>query len=162
VSISNYYGDVRKGIAVAFALALLASGCGSTKKTATRTTSKLDEGAAKFAVSVQAQLKSGRFARAWRSLHPAERKVVPAQQLASCYPKNEFPRSVAFRARQVRDVRWTVPGTAETTDAKEVTIAVTAANRRAETFTQHVVRVRGGWAWMLSGAYFKRARAGKC
>ena len=149
---------MRKGTAIALAAALLASGCGSSGK---KTTSKLDESAAKFAVAVQAQLKSGRFSSAWRSLHPAEQKVVSAQRLASCYPRNEFAGAVTFRARKVRDVRWTVPG-GDTTDAKEVTIAATSPNRPKDIFRQHVVRMRGHWTWMLSRAYFTKATSRKC
>ena len=156
---------MRKGLAIVFGLALLTGGCGSSgggETTRARTTPKADDAAAKFAVRVQAQLKSGRFAEAWRTLHPAERNVVSAQRLASCYPRNQFPAAATFRARKVRDVRWTVPGTGETGDAKEITIAVSSKNGPADTFTQHVVRVGGGWAWMLSSAYFKRAKNGTC
>jgi hypothetical protein len=166
VSISIYYGDVRKELTLVFAFVLLASGCGSggggTTTTGNVTVPIADQTAAQFAVVVQAQLKSGRFREAWQTLHPAERKVVSVQRLASCYPKNEFPGAVTFRARQVRDVRWTVPGTGETTDAKEVTIVAKSAKAPPQTFTQHVVHVGKSWAWMLSGAYFRRAKAGTC
>jgi hypothetical protein len=69
---------------------------------------------------------------------------------------------VTFRASDVADVRWTVPGTGETTDAKEVTVSATSTGAPKQTFKQHVVRVARGWAWMLSSAYFQRAKNGKC
>ncbi len=148
-------------------LALVAAGCGSkstTGSTTTRTSpneSNANESAARFTVLVQAQLKRGQFAAAWKTLHPAEKRLVSAQRLASCYPRGQFPRSVTFRARNARDVRWTVPGGA-TSDAKEITIVATSPNQPKQTFTQHVVRANGGWTWMLSSAYFKRAKNGNC
>jgi hypothetical protein len=142
------------------------SGCGSGSKsendTTTTTASKADEAAARFAVRVQAELKQGRFAAAWHSLHPAERRVVSAQRLASCYPSGQFPGAVTFRAHNVADVRWTVPGTQDTTDAKAVSITATAPGQPKQSFEQHVVPIDGRWAWMLSSAYFAKAKSGSC
>ena len=146
-------------------LASVAAGCGSSSKTSATTTkpdeSNASESAARFVVAVQAQLKRGQFAKAWKTLHPAEQRVISAQRLASCYPRDQFPGTVTFSARNARDVRWTVPG-GETEDAKEITIVATSSGQPKQTFTQHVVRENGAWKWMLSSAYFKQARAGKC
>jgi hypothetical protein len=146
-------------------LAFVAAGCGSSSKTSATTTSpdesNASESAARFVVAVQAQLKRGQFAKAWKTLHPAERRVISAQRLASCYPRGQFPGTVTFRARDARDVRWTVPG-GQTEDAKEITIVATSPGQPKQTFKQHVVRENGAWKWMLSSAYFKQARAGKC
>lgn len=145
---------------------LLAAGCGSKSNGGSATPSPAEtrenQSAAQFVVHVQAQLKQGKFAAAWRTLHPAEKRAVSAQRLASCYPRNQFPGTVTFRARDVADVRWLVPGTGDTTDAKEVTVTVTSPGQAKQTFKQHVVRRGGGWAWMLSSAYFGRAKSGKC
>ena len=130
---------MRKLFALGAALALLAAGCSGGDNASTLTTTKPgpgDEAAARALVRVQAELRRGNFATAWQSLHPAERKV--------------------------KDVRWTVPGTGETTDAKEITITATSPGSSPQTFTQHVVRIRGHWAWMLSAAYFKNAKTGTC
>jgi hypothetical protein len=146
---------------------LVVAACGSHSATQSATTTSrhekiADESAAQFVVRVQAQLKRGQFAQAWQTLHPAERRVVSAQRLGACYPRDEFPGAVTFRARAVRDVRWTVPGTGNTTDAKEITLTATSSAAPKQTFKQHVVRRGSGWAWMLSSAYFRRAKTGSC
>jgi hypothetical protein len=144
---------------------VFATGCGS-KSASTSTRSKAEtranQSAAQFVVRTQAQLKQGKFAQAWRTLHPAEKRAVSARRLASCYPRNQFRGTVTFRATDVADVRWTVPGTGDTTDAKAITISVTSRGQPKQTFKQHVVRIGGGWVWMLSSAYFARAKSGKC
>jgi hypothetical protein len=165
VSISNYYAYVRKWPIGLLALAALAAGCGSSgtsTSTAGRRDRAVDQSAARFAVRTQAQLKKGQFAAAWRTLHPAEKRVVSAQRLAACYPKNQFPGTVTFRATRTRDVTWLVPGTQDSVPAKEVAITVTSSTQPKQTFTQHLVRRGGGWAWMLSDHYFRAAKAGHC
>jgi hypothetical protein len=147
--------------------ALLLAACGSTKHAQTRSETTVnrnaaDEAAARLAVRVQAELKQGRFAAAWRTLHPAERRLISAQRLASCYPAREFPRRVTFRAHEATDVRWTVPGTNETTDAKEISVTATSPGQPKQSFKQHVVLVGGTWRWMLNSAYFERAKNGRC
>jgi hypothetical protein len=142
---------------------VLLAACGATKHAQTSTTpTGADESAARFAVRVQAQLKRGRFAQAWRTLHPAEKRDVTARRLASCYPKGQFPGTVTFRATKTRDVHWLVPGTSNSVAAKEVTVTVTPTRGPKQTLTQHLVRVGGGWAWMLSDHYFTAAKAGSC
>lgn len=155
---------MHKGSVLLVAVALLAAGCGSSSKqtsTAART-SQLDESAARFVVRIQAQLKQGKFAQAWRTLHPAEKRVVSVQKLAACYPKDEFPGTVTFRATKSRDVHWLVPGTPNTVDAKEVTVTATSRGDGKQTFQQHLVRRGTSWAWMLSKHYFDAARSGSC
>jgi hypothetical protein len=146
-------------------LGVVAAGCGSSSKMSATTTtpdqSNANESAARFVVAVQAQLKRGQFAAAWKTLHPAEQRAVSEKRLASCYPRDQFPGTVTFRARDARDVRWTVPG-GETEDAKEITIVAASPGQPKQTFKQHVVRQNGEWKWMLSAAYFKRAKAGTC
>jgi hypothetical protein len=162
VSISNYYGGVRKVVILLSTAAVLASGCGSKPKRSTAQERALDQGAARFVVRTQANLKLGKFSLAWRSLHPAQRRVVSAARLASCYPRGAYPGTVTFRATEVRDVSWTVPGTTAPTDAKEVTVTARSAGRLLDTFNQHVVRVGGKWTWMLSRTFFGRAKSGAC
>jgi hypothetical protein len=163
VSIRIYYGDVRKSLLIVVPFVALSAGCGSSSATKSTTTdSRANQSAARFAVDVQAELKRAHFAAAWRTLHPAEKRVVSATRLASCYPRNQFPGAVTFRAREAKDVRWRVPGTADTTDAKEITIAATSRTEPKQTFKQHLVRMNGAWKWMLSSAYFAKAKSGKC
>jgi hypothetical protein len=148
------------GLAVAV---LLLPGCGSTgRPAAPRRNHALDQSAARFAVRIQAQLRLGEFSKAWRSLHPAERRVVSVKRLASCHPKKEFPASVTFHATHVQDVQWNVPGTSGTVSAKEITLTATSPGQPRQRFTQHVVRRRGGWVWMLSQLYFRTASRGSC
>jgi hypothetical protein len=165
VSISNYYANVRKSPLLLLLLTALLAACGSSGNGSTTSTSvdaTLDQSAARFAVRNQALLKQGNFTAAWRTLHPAEKRVVSAGRLAACYPKNEFPGTVTFRATKTRNVRFVVPGTSDSTDAKAVTVTATAAGQPKQTFEQHLVRQGGGWAWMLSAKYFAAAKAGKC
>src|SRR4051812_26493595 len=137
---------MRKVLVITLVPVLVAAGCGATSKPTKATStvspneSNANESAARFVVRVQAQLKRAHFAAAWRTLHPAERQIVSIQRLASCYPRNQFPGTVTFRARNARDVRWTVPG-GETTDAKEITIVATSPSEPKQVFKQHVVRV---------------------
>jgi hypothetical protein len=163
VSISNYYERVRK-LCVLAAVALAAAGCGNGggSTTTIARNEALDQSAARFVVQVQAQLRRGRFAQAWRSLHPAEQKVVSARRLASCYPSNRYPRTVTFRASEVRDVSWHVPGTSGLSDAEAVTVTASSGGTTIETFDQHIVRRAGAWRWMLTRAFFDRARRGAC
>jgi hypothetical protein len=113
-------------------------------------------------VRVQAALRRGRFATAWRSLHPAEKRVITVQRLASCYPRNAFPRRITFRASEVRDVVWQVPGSKTISEAKEVTVTATSGGKTIERFKQHTVLVGRTWTWMLSQPYFAKARRGAC
>jgi hypothetical protein len=155
---------MRKSFAFAAAIGLLAAGCGSSKHAAaTRTTGAAQaETAARFVVGIQAELRRGAFATAWRTLHPAQKRLVSAQRLSACYPHNAFPRTVTFRATRVRDVTWRVPGTAHPSQAKEVRVTATSSGRRVDSFAQHVVRVGGAWTWMLSRRFFDAARRGAC
>jgi hypothetical protein len=154
---------VRKLFALGAALTLIAAGCGGGKKAATTTrNTALDQSAAHFVVGVQADLRRGNFARAWRSLHPAQKRAVSRPLLASCYPRNAFPRTVTFHATQVQDVTWQVPGSNTFSEAKEVTVTAKSAGKTVDTFTQHVVRVGGAWTWMLSAAFFRAAKRGTC
>jgi hypothetical protein len=163
VSIRNYYQDVRKSFALSVILATVAAGCGSGKHAgATPSASPGNQAAAQAVVRVQAQLRRGEFATAWRSLHPAEKQAISAKQLASCYPRNAFPRTVTFRASEVRDVVWQVPGSSTISEAKEVTVTASSAGKSVDTFKQHAIRVGGKWTWMLSRQYFARAKRGAC
>ena len=151
-----------RNFAVLAARAVLAAGCGDGGSTTTARNRALDRSAAGFVVNVQAQLRRGQFTRAWRSLHPAQKRAVSATRLAGCYPKNAYPRTVTFHATEVRDVSWRVPGTTGLSDAEAVRVRATAGGETIDTFEQHIVRVRGGWRWMLSRAFFDRARRGVC
>jgi hypothetical protein len=155
---------VRKAFALVSVLALFAAGCGNGKHSATTTLARTngDQAAAQAVVRVQAELRRGNFATAWQSLHPAEKRVITARRLASCYPRNAFPRTVTFRASEVRDVVWEVPGTSTISEAKEVTVTASSAGKKIATFEQHTVRVNGTWTWMLSRQYFARAKRGAC
>jgi hypothetical protein len=145
------------------AVALLAAGCGDGGSTTTLARKRaLDQSAARFVVRVQAQLRRGRFAQAWRSLHPAQQRVVSASRLASCYPHNYYPRTVTFRASEVRDVSWQVPGTSGLADAEAVTVTAKSGGKVIDTFDQHVVRRGSAWRWILSRTFFDSARRGVC
>jgi hypothetical protein len=162
VSIRIYYERVRK-LWVVGVFALAAAGCGSGggSTTVARNTA-LDESAARFVVQVQAQLRRGHFAQVWRSLHPAEQRVVSARRLAACYPRGYYPRSVTFKASEVRDVSWRVPGTSGLSDAEAVTVTASSGGQTIDTFDQHIVRRAGAWRWILSRAFFEKADRGTC
>ena len=154
---------MRKAFALAAAVALLAAGCGSSKhEGATGRSSPGNQAAAQAVVRVQAELRRGQFATAWRTLHPAEKRVISAKRLASCYPRNAFPRTVTFRASEVRDVVWQVPGSSAISEAKEVTVSASSGGKTLDTFKQHAIRVGGTWTWMLSRQYFAQAKRGTC
>jgi hypothetical protein len=154
---------VRK-LCVLAAIALATAGCGSdgSSTTTVARSSELDQSAARFVVQVQAQLRRGEFARAWRSLHPAEQRVVSAQRLASCYPGNFYPRTVTFRASEIRDVSWQVPGTSGLSDAESVTVTASSGGKAIDTFEQHIVRRDRTWRWVLSSTFFAKAKRGAC
>ena len=143
-------------------IAVLLAGCGSSKHAVPPRTDALDQSAAKFVVRIQAELRLGEFPLAWRTLDPVERRLISVQRLASCYPRNEFAATVTFHASRVGGVSWTVPGTSAPVAAKEVTVTATSPGRPRQTFAQHLVRIHGRWAWMLSGHYFELARRGRC
>ena len=150
-------------LATLCALALLASSCGDNGgSTTTARNAALDESAARFVVNVQAQLRRGRFAQAWRALHPVQKRVVSAQRLARCYPRNAYPRTVTFRAHEVRDVSWNVPGTTGLSDAEAVAVTATSGGKTIDSFDQHITRSGDTWHWMLSRAFFNKARRGAC
>ena len=154
---------MRKLAQLMLAVAALVAGCGDGGGSTTTTRNAgQDRSAARFVIGVQAQLRRGEFRQAWRSLHPAQKRAVSAQRLASCYPRNAYPRSVTFRATEVRDVSWHVPGTSGLSDAEAVAVTATARGRTVDSFEQHIVRAGGGWRWMLSRAFFVRARRGSC
>jgi hypothetical protein len=145
-------------------LALVASGCGSSggSSTTIMRNTALDQSAARFVVRVQADLRRGRFQQVWRSLHAAQKRVVSAERLASCYPRNRYPQTVTFRATEVRDVSWQVPGTTGLSDAEAVMVTAKSGGKTLETFDQHIVRSNGNWRWMLSRAFFAKAKRGAC
>jgi hypothetical protein len=158
-----YYERVRK-LGVIACLALVAAGCGNGGSTTTTTArnSALDESAARFVVRVQAQLRRAQFPAAWQTLHPAEQRVVSATRLASCYPRNYYPHTVTFRATQVKDVSWRVPGTSGLANAEAVTVTAHAGGKTIDTFDQHIVRRNHAWRWVLSQAFFDKAKTGAC
>ena len=150
-------------LCVLAAVALTAAGCGKGGSTTTvARNAALDESAARFVVRVQAQLRSGRFAAAWRSLHPAQQRAVSASRLASCYPSNFYPRRVTFRATEVRDVSWHVPGTAGRSQAEAVSVTVLAGGKTIDDFDQHIVRLRNAWRWSLNQPFYAKAKRGRC
>src|SRR5919108_6456811 len=154
--------DVGRWLILGAIAALLVAGCGGKSKASRAHAQAVDRSAALFAVRVDADLRSGRFARAWRTLHPGQKRVVSARRLAACYPGDQYPRRVTFEATAVRSVGWTVPGTRRPVQAKAVTVNAKSRGQVIQTFTQHVVRSGRAWAWMLSGAYFRAATRGRC
>jgi hypothetical protein len=151
----------RCAIAAALALAALAAGCGDSGSTTTSgRNAALDQSAGRFVVGIQAQLRRGRFAQAWHSLHPAEQRAVSASRLASCYPRTYYPRTVTFRASEVRDVSWQVPGTTGLSDAEAVTVTARSGGKTIDTFDQHIVRRGNAWRWILSADFFAKAKRG--
>ncbi|MGB2953222.1 MAG: hypothetical protein WBB74_07495 [Gaiellaceae bacterium] len=136
--------------------------CGSGSHPPPSRVTAIDQSAARFVVGVDADLRSGKFPHAWRSLHPAQKRVVTAPRLATCYPSHQLPPTVTFVASKVATVAWTVPGTTRPTQAKEVTVTAKSRGRVVDTFVQHVVRVGDRWAWMMSRAFFRAAKRGAC
>jgi hypothetical protein len=62
----------------------------------------------------------------------------------------------------VRDVVWQVPGTNTISEAKEVTVTASSDRKTIDTFKQHVVSVGRRWTWVLSRAFYDKARRGAC
>lgn len=152
---------------VAVAGAALAAGCGSSSSEGTTAPpTAVTDPAARFVVRIDADLTRGRFRRVWRSLHPAQQRILSATALADCWSKQaQFERAVQFEARDVRDTAWTIPGgPAQPQPARAVRVRIFAVGSRKalDVFTQHVFRVGNRYRWIVRAKILRDFRHGAC
>jgi hypothetical protein len=123
--------------------------------------------AAAFAVRLDADLARRRFRRAWRSLHPAQQRILSARALAACWSRSresDLRRRLRFVARSVRDQPWPIPGgPSRPRPSRAVGVRVVDPRGRVlDAFTQHVFAVRGAWRWIVSARILAAYRHGSC
>ncbi len=145
-----------------------AAGCGSSESTPAPRQTPVVDPAARFAVRVDVELTRGRFARAWRSLHPEQQRLLSPAALADCWTRSSLAgeeRTLRFEARRVTDERAAVPGTSRgprPSRAVHVRVLLSDDGTVLDTITQHVFRVGGGYRWIVSEGIMRAFRRGAC
>lgn len=153
---------------VAAVAATLAAGCGSDERLPALKPTPVTDPAARFAVRVHADLTNGLFARAWRSLHPAQQRILDAPALARCWKlsgESKLRRRSVFEARDVTDTRWLVPGgPAKLQRSKAVRVQIRDASSHdvVQTFVQHVFLVGDRYRWIVSEQILRAFRRAGC
>jgi hypothetical protein len=155
--------------ATILAAAALATACGGSKGAGQGGgTNVLVDPAAAFAVRVDADLTNGRFDRAWRTLHPAQQKILSQTSLSNCWRKSgqtELERGLRFEARDVSDQKWPIAGvggSARPAKAVRVRVLDGTTKKVLDTFTQHVFAVEGRWRWIVAPQIMRAYRSGAC
>ena len=123
--------------------------------------------AAAFLLQDIREKEEGHWARAWRTLYPAHRRIVPQVVYVRCERATPFFVPLqALRMIRVRRALVRVPGLKRHVPGAAVTVRVELTwygPRDPITFdhTFHLVQVHGGWRWLLSpGRYRLYAREG--
>jgi hypothetical protein len=153
-------------LAPVVALLVLASGCGGGENRSARPTVATDP-AARFAVRLDANLAKRRFRLAWRSLHPAQQRILSARALAACWSKSrtsDLEHRLRFVARRVRDEPARIPGGPRRPQpSRAISIRVLDPSGNVlDSFEQHVFAVGGSWRWIVSAGILHAFRSGSC
>lgn len=154
--------------ALLVAVASTAAGCGGSDAAPTPQPRTVEDPAAEFAVGVHVALARGQFARAWRSLHPAQQRLLRAADLADCWSQGRqaaLEQRLKFEARGVRDEDWKIPGgpqEPQPSKAVRVRILAQASSAALDVFTQHVFEVEEGYRWIVSAPIMTAFRRGDC
>lgn len=138
--------------AVATAIVILASGCGSGGS-ASGTSS-----AAAFVRQVTTQFARGQSGRLWDSLHPADQAVVSRARYMACQSSEGFEIQ-KFKTLETYADTIDVAGRATRSTAVSVQVN---SDDGVTTATMHAVKVAGAWRWVLSAADFAAYKSGRC
>ena len=120
---------------------------------------------AAFAERVVRLVAANRYAEAWDLLDPRQQAFVPRNDYVRCEQLTPIPGRLARLERHgVRDETVRVPGTAQVTTVKGVTLklVITGVTRVTLTHTFHAVAVGGSWRWYLPSARLAAYSAGYC
>ena len=146
---------------------------GGTTATATEettpTTTEDRESVEDFIVRVAEYTEKGQYGRVYELLHPAQKKLMTANDLADCLDetRGQLGGDVTYKIEEVYDEPWDIAGTklrTQPSKAVTVTIQYTQGDEQIliETFTQHVVNVDGEWRWIASPDVVEALKTGVC
>jgi hypothetical protein len=119
-----------------------------------------------FVSRVVSQIVSDDYATAWTTLYPPHQAVADSDEYVAC----EMQSPVGWKLRsisvvRVKDRQLRVPGDAETSAAKAVTLRLRLSNAGAKTVFTHtfnVVAVRSHWTWILTPSRYEQYRSDSC
>jgi hypothetical protein len=115
-----------------------------------------------FVLRVNDYINKGQWGRAWALLHPAQRKLLSANDLADCMEgasvAANFGSEAKLQIEEIYDEPWEIPGTKVTEPSKAITLKAVMnyeeGGEKIETelgqFTQHAFRVGDHWTWIVS------------
>ena len=164
---------MRAALARWTALALLALATGACTAVALGARPNGDDAAtereaARFAAHAVRLLAENRYAAAWDLLLPAHQRVVARSDYAACERTSLIPGHVrSVSVGWVADESVAVAGLPGKTRTKAVAFRLVIADALVPDGVVvedvvHVVRVDGGWRWILPPGRYNSYRAGGC
>jgi hypothetical protein len=131
---------------------------------------------------IRRRRQAARSRRAWLLLHPAQKKVVRASTLSSCFGQNQWPPNAKLKVTETYPEPWDIAGGPKDVPSTAVTVQVyieyseegSDVSSVLETFTQHAFQVSRRipspsglgelerWAWILSPDTFQSAKTNSC
>jgi hypothetical protein len=145
---------MRRLVLGGLAAAVLVAGCGGDVDPA-RTPAGMAQ------VVFLEDLYNGRVQRAYETLHPAYRRIVPRNQFVNCTREASLGGLDSIEILDVYDDPVRIPG-AGTVPAKAVRVRLTSTAGDATTFVSHEVKVGPRWRWVLNDTALRAYRDGKC
>jgi hypothetical protein len=124
--------------------------------------------AADFAAHVVRLIAANDYGSAWPLLHPGHQRVAGRAGYESCEALSPIPGELErLRVLDVRRERVDVPGVGRPVPGVAVRLSFRLADRTLGmsvrvAYTVHVVRVDGGWRWLLPAARYELYRSGRC
>ena len=115
-----------------------------------------------FVKRLVAQMVRDDYARAWLTLHPANKAVAPRWEYLYCELKSPIPGDIqSLDVTRVMDASFTVPGVG-TVRGKSVTFRLVLRGLGTIRHTSHIVAVDGGWRWILTPERYQLYRTDSC
>jgi hypothetical protein len=121
-----------------------------------------------FLKGVVRQIAGNHYARAWKSLAPVQKRLVPKDEYVRCESASPIPgRLTSLKVVRTFDEPVQIPGADATVTSTAVTFRLTITEPSLHdsvvlTHTVHAVPAAGRWAWILPPARFELHRSGTC
>lgn len=136
-------------------LAVACAGCGGDEDLAS-------SGAGEAQVEVLDNLFGGRYALAWKALHPRHQRIAPRSRFVRCSaqvaPTGDLE---SIEVLDVFDDDAAIPGI-EDGETKAVRVRVNSLEGDSDTFVNHQVEVGEEWRWVLNAEAFKAYQQERC
>jgi hypothetical protein len=121
-----------------------------------------------FLKGVVRQIAGNHYAKAWQTLAPAQKRLVPKREYVRCESASPIPgRLTSLQVVRAFDEPVEVAGSEATVTSKAVTFRLTITEPALQdsvvlTHTVHAVPAGNRWAWILPPARFQLHRSGSC